>query len=107
MIMLNKKGKVPKIIPKEIINPATTFNKTWPATMLAKRRTERVTGRIKNEKSSMVKITGAIHIGTPLGKNICRNPNNPFLNKAKIVMVKNAIIAKESVTTTWLVEVKL
>lgn len=107
MTMLNKKGKKPKIIPSEIIKPATTLSKTWPATMLAKRRTERVIGRIKNEKSSIAKIIGAIQVGTPLGKNIWRNPKNPLRQIAKIVMVKNANIAKESVTTIWLVAVKL
>ena len=75
--------------------------------MLAKRRTESVIGRIKNEKSSMAKIIGAIHIGTPLGKNMWRNPKNPLRTIAKIVMVKNDNIASESVTTTWLVAVKL
>ena len=107
MMMLNKNGKVPKIIPREIMKPATTLSNTWPATMLAKRRTESVIGRIKNEKSSIAKITGAIHIGTPLGKNMCKNPKNPFLAMAKIVIAKNETIAKESVTITWLVAVKL
>ena len=68
--MLNKNGKVPKITPREIMKPATTLSNTWPATMLAKRRTERVIGRIKNEKNSMKKMIGAIQSGTPLGKNI-------------------------------------
>ena len=67
--MLNKKGKTPRK-PSEITNPAITLSNTCPATILAKRRTERVIGRIKKENNSMIKITGAIQIGTPLGKNI-------------------------------------
>jgi len=55
----------------------------------------------------MAKITGAIHIGTPLGKNMCRNPKNPLRTIAKIVIVRKETIAKESVTTNWLVDVKL
>ena len=97
--MLNKNGNVPKITPSEIINPAITLSNTCPATIFAKSRTERVSGLIKKEISSIINIIGAMNKGTPLGKNICINPPNPFLTMAKIVIVKNAIIANEKVIT--------
>ena len=68
--MLNKNGNIPKTTPRERMKPATTLSNTCPATMLAKRRTDKVTGLIKKEKNSITKIKGAIHIGTPLGKNM-------------------------------------
>ncbi len=105
--MLNKNGRVPKIMPRDKTKPATTLSRTWPATMLAKRRTESVIGLIRKEKSSMAKIAGAIHIGTPLGRNMCKKPKNPLRIIAKIVTVKNATMAKQSVIITWLVAVKL
>ena len=73
---------VPKTRPIETIKPAITFNSTWPATILANNRTERVIGLIKKEISSKTKIRGAIKTGTPLGKNICKKPEKPFLMMA-------------------------
>ena len=91
-------GKMPKTTPRETIKVATTFNNTCPATILANKRTDNVTGRIKNEKNSIKNINGAIHAGTPEGKNILINPKKPFLAMAKIVIARKAIIAKAKVT---------
>lgn len=103
----NAKGTVPKIIPKERINPAMIFNNTCPATMLAKRRTERVTGLIKYDINSMTNNSGARGKGTPLGNSIFKKPMKPFLLIAKPVTTVNEIIAKQKVTISWLVAVKL
>ncbi len=101
------KGMVPKITPKEIMKPAITFRRTCPATMLAQRRKDKVAGLTKNEKSSKIKIIGAMKIGTPLGKNMCKNPPMPLRTMAKIVTVKNEINAIARVIGNWLVAVKL
>ena len=55
---------------KTKMRPMSDTMTMWPPTMLAKRRTDKVMGRIKNEKNSMIKINGAIHNGTPLGINM-------------------------------------
>ena len=63
--------------------------------MLANKRTDNVIGRIKNEKSSIKKISGAIHQGTPLGKNMCKKPKIPLRNRANNTNTVNEIIANK------------
>ena len=66
------------IAPRLTINVAITFNRTWPATILANSLTERVIGRIINENSSIRKMNGAIKIGMPDGRNMLIKPLIPL-----------------------------
>ena len=47
--------------------PAKIFNAMWPASMLAKRRTERLIGREMKEITSIATIRGRSQAGTPDG----------------------------------------
>ena len=60
-----------KSMHTEAINhdPAITFINTCPATILAKRRTERLTGRDRNDTTSIMVTRGTTSIGTPDGTN--------------------------------------
>ncbi len=47
--------------------PANTFSVMWPASMLAKRRTDRLIGRDRKEITSIATTSGSSTPGTPLG----------------------------------------
>ena len=49
--------------------PAKIFSAMWPASMLAKRRTERLIGRERKEMTSISTISGSSTGGTPRGTN--------------------------------------
>ncbi|MNU11702.1 hypothetical protein D3C72_2597640 [compost metagenome] len=49
----------------EVTKPAKTFSVMWPASMLAKRRTERLMGRERNEMISIDTTSGRSTPGTP------------------------------------------
>lgn len=72
---LNIIGRMPAATPATpsetipTLNPAKTFNIMWPAIMFANKRTDKVTGRTKNDKISIGKIIGINHHGTPGGRN--------------------------------------
>src|SRR5690606_23809861 len=85
---------------------ANTFSRMWPARMLAQRRTAWLSGREKNEITSMMITNQRMYQGTPDGANTLRN-FKPFLAKPATMTVKNTNSASAAVTTIWLVGVKM
>ena len=52
------------------IKPDNIFNTTWPTTILATKRIERLNGFDNKDIASIGIISGARGQGTPLGKNV-------------------------------------
>src|SRR5262245_26391085 len=85
--------------------PPNTLSVMCPASMLANRRTEWLTGRDRNEITSISTTSGRIAMGTPSGTNSLRK-RMPFLANPTTSTVKNTRAASAAVTMMWLVTVK-
>ena len=101
---MNTNGKIPKK-PSAETNPAKTFSKVWPASMLAKSLTDRLIGLLRYEIISITTINGNKTIGTPLGTKSFKYPS-PCLINPIIVTPININAANTKVTMMWLVTVK-
>ena len=88
--------------PKVITKNAMTSSMTWPAIMLAAKRTDKLTGRTRYEKNSSTNMSGAIHSGVPSGRNILKKPK-PFLAIVANTQTRKIIIASVNVMEIWLV----
>src|SRR5215831_7044161 len=85
--------------------PPNTSRVMCPASMLANRRTEWLTGRDRNEMISISTTSGRITMGTPCGTNSLRK-RMPFLANPTTRTVKNTSAASAAVMMMWLVTVK-
>src|SRR5215813_7521769 len=85
--------------------PPNTLRVMCPASMLANRRTEWLTGRDRNEMISINTTRGRITTGTPCGTNSLRK-RMPFLANPTMSTIKNTRAASAAVTMMWLVTVK-
>ena len=86
------------------IKPANIFKTTWPTTILATRRIDRLNGFDNNEINSIGIINGANGQGTPLGKNVLNYPHFFFFTPTHILKL-NA--NKERVPTAAKCDVKV
>jgi hypothetical protein len=84
---------------------ATTCIITWPDIILAPRRIDKLTGRDRYEKNSMIKINGTSHQTTPCGTKIVKNFSLCLATDMQIVTM-NTIAARANVTDMWLVVAK-
>ncbi len=104
LIGIRDRGK--KYVPTKIpAKDANTFNKTCPATILAKSLTAKLKGLEQYDITSTGTNKIATYQGMSFGRNMRKNPNPCFIMPT-IVMDKNTIKANEKVTTIWLVVVK-
>ena len=71
------------------INALKIFNKVCPASILAKSRTERLNGLIKQETISMITKNGISGLGTPLGTNKFKNSNLLFIILISVIPKNN------------------
>ena len=85
--------------------PANTLSTMWPASMLPNRRSPRLTGRDRNEITSITEMKGRITIGTPDGTKSLNQPR-PCLVMPTMITSRITKTASVAVTTTWLVTVK-
>ena len=86
--------------------PPKTFSVMWPASILAKRRMEWLTGRDRKEMISIGTTKGMIHQGTPEGTKRRRKPK-PFLMKPVTMTVVNTISASVTVMMMCVVTVNV
>ncbi len=77
----------------------------WPAIMLANRRTDRLTGRVRYDRISIGTSRTSSTLGTPCGTNNVRKCA-PCRMTPSTVTRMNTVSASAKVTMMWLVKVK-
>src|ERR1700679_1968565 len=102
---MERAASAPPAPPSRITNPANPARMVWPASMLAKRRTERLIGRVRKEITS-IGISRISRYQGACGTNSLKKLK-PCLAKPVTITTAMTRQASENVTAIWLVTVKL